>query len=325
MKVHEESGALSLEIAQLERRYAALRVADPGRQSRLTASLFEHGQQTPVLVVASATGAPASSAPGPDRYVLIDGYARVAALEALSRDVVDAVVWPLSEARALVLSHRLEATRRRSALEEAWLLRELVEVHGQSPPQLALALQRSPSWIHRRLSLVRVLPESVQAAVRRGQIPAHAAMKSLVPLARAKATHCERLLSQLEGQPVSVRQMESLYQGWKTGDAEQRERLLEHPWLYLRAEAESREGVRAPVPESEPGEGVRLEGLVEALVSLARKTRQWIRRGAFRRASQEQRRNTRLTWGELERTVREVHTLLEEKEPCSIVTPERPS
>ena len=117
--------------------------------------------------------------------------------------------------------------------------------------------------------------------------------------------------------------MESLYQGWKTGDAEQRERLLDHPWLYLRAEAESREVV--PVPEPVPEEGVRLEGMVEALVSLLRKTRQWIRRGAFRRASPEQRRSTRLTWGELERTVTEVHTLLEEDEPCSITTPERPS
>lgn len=324
MNVREETGALCLEIAHLERRYAALRVADPGRQSRLTASLFEHGQQTPVLVVAQVMP-DGPAAPGPDRYVLIDGYARVAALEALSRDVVEAVVWPLSEAQALVLSHRLEATRRRSALEEAWLLRELVEMHGQTPPQLALALQRSLSWIHRRLSLVRVLPESVQTAVRRGQIPAHAAMKSLVPLARAKAAHCERLLEHLEGQPISVRQMESLYQGWKTGDAEQRERLLDHPWLYLRAEAESREAVREPIAEPVPGEGARLEAMLEALVSLARKTRQWIRRGAFRRASQEQRRSTRLTWAELERTVTEVHTLLEEDEPCSIVTPERPS
>lgn len=292
-------GPVAIEIGQLERKYAGLRVADPGRQSRLTASLFEHGQQTPVLVVAQ----------GPDRFVLIEGYARVSALEALSRDVVQAVVWPLSEAQALVLSHRLEATRRRSALEEAWLLRELMEVHGQSQPELALVLQRSTSWISRRLALVRVLPTSVQEAVRRGQVPVHAAMRSLVPLARAKRADCERLVERLEGRPISVRQMESLYLGWKTGDAEQRARLLEHPWLYLKAKDEA----RAEEPMAEPGEGARLEGMIEALVSLSRKTRQCIRRGALRRAGPRQRRSIELGWRELERSVAEIHTLIEEE------------
>jgi ParB/RepB/Spo0J family partition protein len=169
------SGATPLEIRELERKYAALHIADPGRQSRLTASISAHGQQTPVVVVPQA----------PDRYVLIDGHARVAALEALTRDLVDALVWPVSEAQALVLSLRFEISRRRSALEEGWLLHELIEGHGQHPGDLALALQRSASWISRRLSLVRVVPEAVQAAVRRGQVPAQAAMKSLVPLARA--------------------------------------------------------------------------------------------------------------------------------------------
>ena len=78
-------------------------------------------------------------------------------------------------------------------LEEAWLLRELVEVHGENATTLAVSLQRSASWISRRLALVRVLPESVQSAVRRGQLPPQAAMKSLVPLARANRTQCEDL------------------------------------------------------------------------------------------------------------------------------------
>jgi ParB family chromosome partitioning protein len=293
------SGATPLEIGELERKYAALRIADPARQSRLTASISAHGQQTPVVVVPQAL----------DRYVLIDGHARVAALEALSRDLIDALVWPVSEAQALVLSLRFEASRRRSALEEGWLLRELVEGHGQSPFQLALALQRSASWISRRLALVRVVPESVQAAVRRAQVPAQAAMKSLVPLARAKRAHCERLVTQLEGRSISVRQLETLYQGWRASDAEQRERLVEHPWLYLKARDETR--AEEPVPE--PPEGARLERVMEMLVSLARQAGRSIRGGALHRAHPPQRRAIAASRQQLALILAEIERLIAEE------------
>jgi len=293
------SGATPLEIRDLERKYAALRIADPGRQSRLTASISAHGQQTPVVVVPQA----------PDRYVLIDGHARVAALEALTRDLVDALVWPVSEGQALVLSLRFEIGRRRSALEDGWLLHELIEGHGQHPADLALALQRSASWISRRLSLVRVVPESVQAAVRRGQVPAQAAMKSLVPLARATGAHCERLVAALEGRPISVRQLATLYQGWRAGDAEQRERLVDHPWLYLKAKDET----AAAEPPPEPTEGARLEALIETLVSIARQAGRALRRGALRHASLPQRRAITASWRQLAPLVTEIDGWLTEE------------
>ena len=42
-----------------------------------------------------------------DRYVVIDGYKRIAALEQLGRDTVEAVVWPMSEAEAVLLDRSL--------------------------------------------------------------------------------------------------------------------------------------------------------------------------------------------------------------------------
>ena len=50
----------------------------PARQRRLLASLAEVGQQTPIVVVA-AEGQK-------DRFVVIDGYKRIAALEQQGRD-----------------------------------------------------------------------------------------------------------------------------------------------------------------------------------------------------------------------------------------------
>src|SRR5579872_3591680 len=81
---------MQLEFHQLDRRWEHLRVRHPARQRRLLSSLAESGQQTPIVVVA-AEGQP-------DRYIVIDGYKRIAALEQLGRDTAEAVVWPMSEA-----------------------------------------------------------------------------------------------------------------------------------------------------------------------------------------------------------------------------------
>ena len=90
---------MQLEFHQLDRRWEHLRVRHPARQRRLLASLADSGQQTPIVVVAAEGQA--------DRYVVIDGYKRIAALEQLGRDTVEAVVWPMSEAAAVLLDRSL--------------------------------------------------------------------------------------------------------------------------------------------------------------------------------------------------------------------------
>ena len=113
---------MRLEFHQLERRGEQLRVRRPERQRRLLVSLAAAGQQTPIIVVAVAER--------PDRYLVIDGYQRLAALQQLGRDTVEALVWPLSEAEALVLDRSLRMAERETALEEGWLLAELERRFG---------------------------------------------------------------------------------------------------------------------------------------------------------------------------------------------------
>lgn len=263
--------AMEIEIAHLELRYAGLRVMDPGRVSRLAASLVREGQRVPVLVAAGS--------------VLVDGYHRVAALEALSRDMVVAMELPVSEAEALVLAWRLETGRRRSALEEGWLLAELAETHGRSASELAEEMRRSKSWVTERLGLVRVLPDSVQEAVRQAKVPANGAMKSLVPMARADRGACARMVAGLE-EAVSVRQLERLYAAWRKADPEGRERIVAQPMLLLRAEEAA--GV-VPVDDEE-----RLARDFEGIATLCRRARRQTREGAFPRGNSLSSR----TWGQ---------------------------
>ncbi len=164
---------MRLEFHQLDRRWEHLRVRHPARQRRLLASLAEVGQQTPIIVVAVEGQV--------DRYVVIDGYKRLAALQQLGRDTVEAVVWPMSEVEALLLDRSRRWSEHETALEQGWLLAELEQRYGYGREELARRFDRSTSWVSRRLALVDLLPEAIQQQVREGKISAHVAMKFLVP------------------------------------------------------------------------------------------------------------------------------------------------
>jgi ParB family chromosome partitioning protein len=181
---------MELEFHQLDLRYRDLRIVRPKRLRQLMAELAEAGQQSPVLVTADRE---------PQRYVLIDGYQRVAALKRLGHDLVHAVCLVLSDADALLFCRQRQRSGP-SALEDGWLLRELRDTHGLRAAALAVRLSRSPSWISRRLALVEALPISVQALVQKGELCPQAAMKYLVPLARANKSDCEALAKNLADQ-----------------------------------------------------------------------------------------------------------------------------
>ena len=233
---------MEFELRLLDRRHAGLRVLAPERLGGLVASLAEIGQQSPVLVVTQN-----------ETPVLIDGYRRVLALERLGRDTVQGLVLEMEEAAALLLRHSLAQDERRSAFEDGWLLRELHDSHGLSQRELGVRLSRSPSWVNRRLGLVRDLPESIQDLVRRGEVAPQAAMKYLLPLSRANPAAAEALAAGLCGRHWSVREVEAVYAGWRAGTVEQRGRIVATPGLYCEALAETRRAL--PLPVADPGAG----------------------------------------------------------------------
>jgi len=277
---------VELEFQQLELRYEPLRLRSPERERRLLASLAERGQQTPIVVVALEA---------PLRYVVIDGYKRVRALRRLGQDTVRTTCWEVEEAEALLLEQQMHRAERDSALEQGWLLRELNERFGWSYEELARRFDRSPSWVSRRLGLVKELPEEIQQRVRWGQIVPHAAMKYLVPLARANRRDCLRLAEAVGGQRLSSRQMEKLYSAYVSGDQPLQELVLSQPELFLRVEQEAQ---RAPSVGARP-----VEGLLSDLSVLGAVCRRGVRRWEMGLAS-------RLVPPERERAYRLLHQVM---------------
>jgi ParB family transcriptional regulator, chromosome partitioning protein len=233
---------MQLEFHQLDRRWEHLRVRHPQRQRRLLASLADSGQQTPIVVLAVAGEA--------DRYLVIDGYQRIAALQQLGRDTVEAVVWPMSEVDALLLDRSLRTSASESALEQGWFLQELEQRFGYGLEELARRFDRSESWVSRRLALVELLPEAIQQQVREGKISAHVAMKYLVPMARTDLEDCQRMATMFCQHHYDSRQAGQLYACWRDGSAAVRQRILEAPDLFLKAQQQNQTKTTAPdVPE----------------------------------------------------------------------------
>jgi len=219
---------MQLEFHQLERRWEHLRVRHPARQRRLLASLAEAGQQTPIVVVAAEGQA--------ERYVVIDGYKRMAALQQLGRDTVEAVVWPMGEAEAVLLDRSLRWSEQETTLEQGWLLAEMEQRFGYGLEELARRFDRSVSWVSRRLALVELLPEAIQQQVREGTISAHVAMKFLVPVARVSLEDCQRMAAIFAQHHCDTREAGQLYAAWRGGSPMTRQRILDQPELFFKAQ-----------------------------------------------------------------------------------------
>jgi len=250
---------MRLEFHQLERRWEHLRVRQPARQRRLLASLAASGQQTPIVVVV-AEGQQ-------DRYVVIDGYKRIAALAQLGRDTVEAVVWPMSEAAAVLLDRSLRLSEHETALEVGWLLAELERRFGYGLDVLARRFDRSVSWVSRRLALVEVLPETIQEQVREGKVAAQVALKYLVPVARQSLEDCQRMAAIFAQHHADTREAGQMYTAWRRSSQAMRKRILDAPELFFKTQRQGQE----KAPAGAGAELIRDLEMVAAIVNRVRR------------------------------------------------------
>jgi ParB/RepB/Spo0J family partition protein len=258
MRVQQADPIMDLEHHQLILRYEHLRVRCPERERRLLAALAGHGQQMPIVVVAAEET---------ERFVVVDGYKRIRAMRRLGCDVVRAACWDLEEAEALLLGRLMRTAAEETAFEQGLWLREMHLRFGLSLEDLARRFDRSVSWVSRRLALIRDLPEAIQGRVLRGELAPHAAMKCLVPLARANREGCERLVEAIAGKKLTTRQIGELVAAFRAGGAKTRALVLSDPLLVLKARAE-RKQPSGGAPQS-PGD--ELQHDFDVLASVTRR------------------------------------------------------
>ena len=284
---------MQLEFHQLDRRWEHLRVRHPARQRRLLASLADSGQQTPIVVVAAEGQA--------DRYVVIDGHKRIAVLEQLGRDTVEAVVWPMSEAAAVVLDRSLRLSEHETALEVGWLLAELERRFDYGLDELARRFDRSVSWVSRRLALVEILPEAIQQQVREGKILAQVAMKFLVPAARQSLEDCQRMAAIFAEHHCDTREAGQLYGAWRKGSPAARKRILDDPELFFKTQRQAQ--------EKAAGTGAELLRDLEMVVAIVNRAQRRLAGAAATELDDQQCKAAR---HQLERIQKQLHRIDEE-------------
>jgi ParB family chromosome partitioning protein len=292
---------MQLEFHQLDRRWEHLRVRHPARQRRLLASLAEAGQQTPIVVVAVEGQE--------DRYVVIDGYKRIAALKQLGRDTVEAVVWPMSEAAAVLLDRSLRLSEHETALEVGWLLAELERRFDYGLDELARRFDRSVSWVSRRLGLVEILPEAIQQQVREGKILAQVAMKFLVPVARQSLEDCQRMAAIFAQHHCDTREAGQLYSAWRKGSPAVRKRILDDPELFFKTQRQAQE--KAP-----PGTGAELLRDLEMVVAIVNRAQRRLAGAAATELDHQQTKAARHQIERIQSQLRRVDEVIQpEKKP----------
>jgi hypothetical protein len=257
-------------LSRLQLRFAGTRVSDARAVQRLVQSIDACGQ----LIACTAVEESLMTPDAATALVLIDGYRRVAALRRLARDTVRVECWrcTVSEALAQVLAR--SRSRAFAALEEALLLRDLMEGPGVSQREAARCCGRDVSWVQRRLQLVRELPEALLEAVRSATVSTWAAVRVFAPLARANAEHAQRLLPSCSQpkQGLSTRELAAWFAHYRRAQRREREHMVDHPRLLIDSLAE-REHERQATRLADGPEGVAAAelGHLQALLERARR------------------------------------------------------
>jgi len=216
---------LETDLHRLDLRFASLRMRQPRMVDRLARSIEQNDQLVPVVAVAEQT----------DRWVLIDGYLRIEAMRRLSQDTARVELWDCPLAQALLIVLVRVQGRTWEAIEEGAVIRELITRFELSQQEVARQIGRDVSWVSRRLSLVEDLPEALFTAICRGELSTWAASRVLAPLARANNDQAQTLLTALQRDPLSTRELHTWYQHYQKANHLKRERMLAQPRLFCQA------------------------------------------------------------------------------------------
>lgn len=232
-----------LDLHLLELRYSHIRIQQPRRIRRLADSIACNSQLIPLNVVSGTE----------EKFILIDGYQRFAALQLLERDTAFVSVLEISEKEALLQVLVKRGERPWEAIEEAGIIQELKRRFNCSLSEMGKMVGRDKSYIKRRLDLLESLPEGILRLVLSGALSTWAASRVMVPLARANDADAAKLAAHLEKEPLSTRQLKCFHEHYRKSGRQVRERMLDSPSLFLK----SLEAMKDEKDESPEGKWLR--------------------------------------------------------------------
>lgn len=208
----------------LDLRYGHTRINNAKTLATLQNSINIYGQLVPAFAVHEK-----------DRYILIDGFQRLAALKASGHDCIKIQIINENEPDSLFTLLARNNDRKLETVEQAALIQELYNRFSYTFQEIANHLGRDKSWVKRRLDLVASLPEEVLQAVMTGKLSSWSASRVLVPLARANEQDCLDLTKKIVENPLSSRELVCLYNHYKKSNRTVRDRIISEPSLFAKS------------------------------------------------------------------------------------------
>jgi hypothetical protein len=214
----------NVELTSFNLRYEGHRMRDDAREARLLASIVERGIEQPLKGVDTPQ----------DRF-LLKGFKRYRCAFKLGIGRVPYISLGEEEAMGIISLMRVAKNHRLSLLEEAKFIVELLTVHQMSVAELAGKLGRSKGWVGMRRTLFEEMSEDIERILFRGAFPVYSYMYTLRPFMRMNAPGkepVEGFVKAVAGHRLSVRDIESLAQGYFRGPPSLRKAIDEGKWSW---------------------------------------------------------------------------------------------
>jgi len=219
----DKKSAMQNEKVELERLSTSLervRCRQPALLERMTASLQQHGQLTPVVVVKRQ-----------QKLEILDGFKRYRSAQKLQWTRLQVSQTAVSEAAqwaTMLLLNR--GPQSMSVLEEALLLEEMVN-QGLCQQVIAELIQRHKSWVSRRIGLVQRLHPELLEQMKLGLLLPGVARR-LLSLPQGNQLHLSAVAVKAKLGPSKT---EKLVSAWQRSSSEEIRRfLLSNPVEALR-------------------------------------------------------------------------------------------
>lgn len=195
-----------------------VRCPHPTAVERMKRSMQQHGQLSPVVAVMRA-----------GTLEILDGFKRRTAALALSCPKLVCRVIELDETAQWVAMLQLNLPQSITVLDEALVLRELVQ-RGLQQVEIGMLLGRHKAWVSRRLGLMERLHPELIEQIKQGLLPPGVARR-LLGLPRGNQLEMAAVAVQQKLGPRDTERLVSLWQ--RARDPEIRRYLLSHPHQAL--------------------------------------------------------------------------------------------
>lgn len=200
---------------QMDLRFLQLRSPTALAVRNMAHSVKKRGQLTPVVLAGDEKP-----------YILIDGFKRYMAAQSLGWDSLKAFFIHVDLTQAKIMIYLMNRTEGLSWIQEAMLVRELVEQDGLKQTEVARLLDHHKAWVNRRLMIIRRLSPEILEDFCLELLP----KGSAGALARVAERNQGDFSAAIQRHGLSLKEIHLLVDMWcKTNEPEKKQFLLRAP------------------------------------------------------------------------------------------------